>query len=149
MIRDAGKDASTALRIPLKNFFARKGYIYEKRVDGGDVILQITLGSKNGAKEGNKVEIYTIKENKNPLTDEVLLEETKIASAVITNKIRPNSSWIMVKDIKKGEKIKMGDFIKIKYSKGLSDYANDAGKLINSAGIMNYAGDAAELLMKK
>ncbi len=149
MVRAAGEDAINTLRLPLKNFFAKRGYIFEKRSDGGDAIVQVTLGSSNGAKEGEKVFFYTQEENVNPLTGDSYVETVKIAEGVISDKIRPETSWIIIEEIYNGKELRAGDYMKIEYEKEFGDYMNEAGKTINDSGLMKYKDSALKLLLTK
>ncbi|MCV6608225.1 MAG: hypothetical protein OIF32_08440 [Campylobacterales bacterium] len=149
MIRGAGSDAVNSLRLPLKNFFARKGYIFEKRSKDDDVIVKVSLGSKNGAKEGEKVFFYTQEESGNPLTGETYLETIKIAEGVISDQVRPETSWIIIKEVYSGKELRAGDYMKIEYEKEVGDYLNDAGKAINSSGLMKYKDTAIQILQTR
>jgi len=105
------------VKIKLLNFFKQKGYIYEVRRKGNNVIIKTTLGSQNGAKEGLEVNIYTIKKEKNPLTRKIEISPVKIGKGIITNNITSNSSWIIVKKLK--ENIKIGDYVRPVYKESL------------------------------
>jgi hypothetical protein len=146
MVRGAGVDAVNSLRLPLKNFFAKRGYVFEKRSKDDDVIVKVTLGAKNGAKEGEKVFFYTEEQSSNALTGETYIETIKIAEGTISNQIRPETSWIIINEVYKGKELRAGDYIKIEYEKAMGDYMNDAGKKINSLGLMKYKDSAIRLI---
>lgn len=118
LVRQAGQEGIIDASYKLKNFFAKKGYIYEVRQNrDSELILKTTLGKRQGAEEGVQVEIFTIKESFNPLTEQKELEEFKIGSGVISNQIKDNFSWIKVRTLNKNEEIMIGDFIKPKYKR--------------------------------
>ncbi len=125
LVREAGTEAADTATYPLKNFFAVKGYIYEKRVNkDGDIILKTTLGEKAGAKKGDDVIIYSIIDETNPLTGTTSSDTIKIGEGIISNQITPNSSWVIVDEIYGEHTPKSGDFVKILkkeslWSKGL------------------------------
>jgi len=114
--RKAGSLAIKKIIPELKTFFTPKGYIYEMRKNkDGDIIVKTTLGSSFGIKEGDSVKIYTIEDVNNPLTGETTTTEVKIGKGVISDKITPVYSWIIVKELYDGREIKMGDYVKAKY----------------------------------
>lgn len=124
LVRQSGDESADTAKYPLKNFFARKGYVYEMRKDGDDTILKVTLGSQFGAKEGEDVEIFAVKDNHNSLTGETKKETVKIGEGTISNQVTKDAAWIIVDEIEEGNKVNAGDFVKIKYeesfwSKGL------------------------------
>jgi hypothetical protein len=88
----------------LKKFFAPKGYIYEVRKNGGDLIAKITLGKNQGMREGLKLDIYTVK--KDPVTGEI--EKYKIGEGEVSNIIFDNSCWIKV-DLEDNARLEIGD----------------------------------------
>jgi hypothetical protein len=109
----ATKQAILSLKDYLYKTFAKRGYIFEIRKKGDTEIIHTTLGSNFGAKEGEKVDIYTVKEIKVPFSSQTKKEIIKIGNGVISNVVNPNDSWIIVKNIK--EPIKIGDFVKMNY----------------------------------
>jgi hypothetical protein len=116
LVRDAGLRSAQNIQNSLKNFFSKKGYIYEMKNDGDKIIIKTMLGSNYGAKEGEDVVIYSIKDSINTLTNKTIKTDIKIAKGVISNQITQNSSWIIVDKIFDNKKIQMGDFVKIKYN---------------------------------
>jgi DNA-binding transcriptional ArsR family regulator len=116
LVRDAGLRSAQNIQNSLKNFFSKKGYIYEMKNDGDKIIIKTMLGSNYGAKEGEDVVIYSIKDSINTLTNKTIKTDIKIAKGVISNQITQNSSWIIIDKIFDNKKIQMGDFVKIKYN---------------------------------
>jgi len=132
LIIKAGEDAIHTARIELKNFLAPKGYLIDSRSSGGDRIIKISLGSDNGIKEGDKVEITTQKAVVNQLTEETSIESYKVAEATVSDKIQKKTAWAHLDSEVSGERIRLGDEAKVVYKKGFMDYVNDAGKFANS-----------------
>jgi len=118
LVRAAGAEAVDTVIYPLKNFFAKKGYIYEMRKDGDKIIVKTTLGTKYGAKEGDEVNIYEIEDLTNSLTGETKQTETIIAKGTISNQLNKDFSWVIVDEVNDGKEIKAGDYIKIQYKEG-------------------------------
>ncbi|WP_457562903.1 hypothetical protein [Caminibacter pacificus] len=116
LLYEALKGAISNIQTELKNFFAKKGYIIEIRKKDDVYIIKTTLGAIDGIKEGDEVDVYTIKESINPLTNKPFKEIVKIASGEVSNVIHQNTSWIIVKDPK--TQIKIGDFVKPKFDEG-------------------------------
>ncbi len=127
LVRRAGANALNSAIYPLKNFFAKKGYIYEMRKDGDDMIVKTNLGIQNGAKEGENVIIYAIEENYNLLEDRTKKAEIQIGEGTISNQITDEYSWVIVDELDEDRVIKAGDFIKIRYSKS---YFSDFGSYL-------------------
>ena len=101
----SNKAANTAVN-NLKKFFAPKGYIYEARKDGDDIIAKITLGSNQGMKEGMELNIYRLQ--KDPVTGEI--EKYKIGEGEVSNIIFANSCWIKV-DLDDNQHLEIGDMV--------------------------------------
>jgi len=132
LVNKAGEDAIHAARIELKNFLAPRGYLIGGRSLDGDRIIKISLGSKNGILEGDSIEIFTKKKVVNQLTDEITIEKYKVGFATVSDKIQEKSAWAHLDEEVEGESVRLGDEVKVIYSKGFMDYVNDAGKYANS-----------------
>lgn len=131
LVRGAARDAISSIKAELKNQFAPQAYIIDKRVKDAKAVFKINLGLEQGAKPGDKCEIFTIRESVNQLTGEVETEKQKVCDAVITDQLSSNSSWI-VASVKESSQVKLGDEIKIVYSKSTGEYLKDAGSLMNT-----------------
>jgi len=125
LVRSAALEGADTVSYALKNFFSKKGYIYEAKLKGDDKIIKTTLGAKHGAKDGKNVEIYAVEDTTNTLTGVTSKETTLIGTGTISNQVTPGSSWIIVDEVQAGKKINAGDFIKIKYEEG---FFSKAGK---------------------
>jgi hypothetical protein len=119
LVRKAAMESADTISYPLKNFFSKKGYIYEKKIDGSDMIIKTTLGSKTGAKDGADVVIYAVENSKNILTGKTSKEVVKIGEGIISNQITDKSSWIIIKDMEDGKIVHAGDYVKMKYKESI------------------------------
>ena len=117
LLRATAKKAVESQGEIIKNIFSalRKGYILEKRIKDKKTIFKVNLGKKNGIAKGDKVKIYAKFKSENPLTEEEEIETIKIADGVISDQITSHNSWIIVKDAKNSEKIKIGNEVNIVY----------------------------------
>lgn len=121
LVRKAGEDGINNAKVRLQNAFAKKGYILEKRNYKKKSIFKITLGSSDGIKQGDTFTIIGKYEVENPITGNSEVERKIIASGVVSDLINHKHSWILIKDPKKINKIRLGDTVKIKYKKGSFD----------------------------
>jgi len=112
------RSAIYSIKEDLYKIFAKRGYIYEIRKKDDEIILHTTLGKEFGAKEGEKVDIYTIKKIKIPFSEEYETKIVKIGEGEI-NIAAQNDSWVVVTD--KKETIKIGDFVKMNYKHSFWD----------------------------
>lgn len=133
LIKEASRDGLKHIKIDLKNFFAKKGYILEKRVLSNHTIFKISLGSKDGMKQGTKLVLYSKKAEENSITGSQEIIERKIAEAKIADIINAKSSWIIIKNKKDVEKIRLGDIVKVEYKKS---FWHSAGKTSKGVGVV-------------
>ena len=117
LVRNAGKDAIENIAPEIKNFFAKKAFILEKRVLKKKVIFKISAGKKDGLKKGDEFEIIGKYEIVNPLTKKSEIEERIIVSGKVSNQIDPKSSWIIIDDKDAVNQIRLGDMVKFKYER--------------------------------
>jgi len=111
LLKEAVIEAIDDEKYEIFKIFTPKGFIFEIRKKDDDFIIHTTLGSKNGAKEGERVNIYTRK--KISLFGNEKIEEIKIGEGIISNIVHENDSWIIVKKLKR--KIHIGDYVKMNY----------------------------------
>lgn len=117
LVRKTGSDAIKDIEIEIKNFFAKKGYILEKRVRDKKVIFKISLGSLDGIKQSDKFEITGKYESQNAITEESEVERRVITDGVVTDKIDPKTAWVILKDDKKVNSVRLGDVVRMKYQR--------------------------------
>jgi hypothetical protein len=117
LVRRAGEDAISDIETDIKNFFAKKGYILEKRILENKAIFKISLGSLDGIKQDDKFEVSGQYENENALTNQVEVERRIITSGTVADKVDPKTAWVVIDDAKKIDSIRLGDTVKMKYKK--------------------------------
>lgn len=117
LVRRAGEDAITDIEVEIKNFFAKKGYILEKRIWENKAIFKISLGSQDGIKQDDKFEVSGQYDNENALTGQVEVERRIITTGTVSDLIDPKTSWVVIDDAKKVDAIRLGDTVKMKYKK--------------------------------
>ena len=108
--RKAGTEAMDSVAYKLKSFFTPKAYIKAMKKNGDDMIIQVFVGKKQGANEGDDATIFK-------MTDD---GPVQIGTGEISNKITNNKAWITVSEIEDGETIKEGDYVKIVYKESLT-----------------------------
>jgi len=132
LINKAGEDAIHSARIELKNFLAPRGYLIGARSYKGDTIIKISLGSDNGIKEGDTINVTTKKIVVNQLSEVREEELYKVAEATVSDKIQKKTAWAHLDRVVEGEEIRLGDEVKVVYSKGFLDYVNEAENVVNA-----------------
>ncbi|MDA7705114.1 hypothetical protein N8772_01370 [Rickettsiales bacterium] len=114
LVRQATKKSIESISRKLKNIFAKKGYILEKRIHDKKAIFKISLGRKDGIKKGNKFDIIGKFEEENAITGDSEIENHILAKGKVSDKINDKSSWILI-DKDDYNKVRLGDIIRIKY----------------------------------
>ena len=128
LVRKAGEDAIDNIKVAIKNIFAKKGYVLEKRTYDGKSIFKISVGSLDGIQHGDKFEVMGQFESQNPITNESEVERRIISQGTVADIIDPKSCWVVIDDAKKVDQIKLGDSVKMKYKKGTFDGAAKMAK---------------------
>ena len=121
LVRKAGEDAVDNMVVDIKNALAQKGYILEKRVFEKKVIFKISIGSNGGLAQGDKFEVSGQYETENAITGKVEVERRIIGQGVVTDRIDPKTSWVIMDDEKQAEQVRLGDSVKMKYKKSFFD----------------------------
>ena len=121
LARQAVEDSVHRNRADLKNMFAPKGYVVEKRTMDKKVIFKVMIGKTHGAASQDKLTFYTVRKNENRLTKKVEFEEMPITTGVLSDQIGEDFAWIVPDDLDKSRQIRLGDFVKIVYKKGFFD----------------------------
>lgn len=121
LARQAVEDSVNSKRVDIKNMFAPKGYVVEKRVMGKNVIFKVMVGKTHSAASQDKLTFYTVQKNENRLIKKVEFEEVPITTGVLSNQIGEDFAWIIPDNLDKARQIRLGDFVKIVYKKGFFD----------------------------
>ena len=117
LVREAGADAVDEAESAIRNAFAKRGFILEKRTFEGKSIFKVNLGSEDGIKHGDKFELIGQYEVENSISGKSEVERRVVTMGVISDKIDPKNCWIILEDKKKADVVRIGDMIKMKYSK--------------------------------
>ncbi len=132
LVRNAGYEAIDNISFDIKNFFAKKGFIIEKRSLKKKSIFKISAGSSEGVKMGDKFEVIAKYEIENQLTGKTEIERRRIATGVVSDKVDPNSAWVLIDDEDTINMIRLGDMVQFKYQRGLWSKTT---KLVDSFGL--------------
>ncbi len=117
MVRKAGEDAVDEASVDLQNFFAKKGYILEKRALDKKSIFKINIGSTDGIKHGDKFEVIGQYEVENSISGKTEIERRITATGRISQIIDPKNCWIVLDEKEQENALRIGDMVKIKYTK--------------------------------
>jgi hypothetical protein len=132
LVRQAGKEAVENAAVDIKNFFAKKGFILEKRVLKNKTIFKISVGSADGIKIGDKFEVIGRYEIENAITGKSEIESRIIGSGEVADKIDPKSSWVLIEDVDAVNAIRLGDVVRFKYKRSWFDQVvKVAGSFVN------------------
>jgi hypothetical protein len=115
LVSGAGSESIENIKSDLKNFFAKRGYILEKRVLKNKTIFKVSLGSADGLKRGDKFEIIQKREEKNSITDKSEISEVVLGEGVVSDIVNSDSAWVIVKNDDILNVVRLGDIIKMKY----------------------------------
>jgi len=126
MVRQAAVEAVKDSRIEFQNFFAPKAYVLEHRVFEDQDIFKLSAGTNLGFKAGDELKFYSVNKSKNPLTGDISSEEYPVTEGEVEEGlVFDQYVWVSV-DHEKAAKIRLGDFVKIEYSKGTLEGAFDS-----------------------
>lgn len=132
LVRDAGQDAINSIQTELKNVLSARGYVLEKRIGDDFTIFKVTIGSDHGIKHGDEVKIFGKYDVTNPITQESEIETRQIAEGIVSDIINAKTSWIIVKDDKKSQQVRLGDTVKLIYERGaFADLMRDSRKYLH------------------
>jgi hypothetical protein len=107
-------------RHQLKNVFAPKGYVTEKRVsDGKPPIFRVSFGAAQGAASENKLKFYTIRKSQNALTREATYDEIQLGEGKVSDQVSDGFCWVVADKDDTAKAIRAGDFVKIFHEKSM------------------------------
>ncbi|MCE2681040.1 MAG: hypothetical protein LW629_11515 [Burkholderiales bacterium] len=121
VMRGAVEDAVYDNRVELKNLFAPKGYVSEKRILDRRVIFKVMLGRSSGVNPGDRVTFFTLRKKENRLTKKLEYEEQTLTTGVVSDKVADELAWVLPDDLPKAEQIRLGDYARVQYRKGFFD----------------------------
>ncbi|WP_354624102.1 hypothetical protein [Psychromonas sp. MME2] len=115
LIGKAAKKAIKSERTEFQNFFSPKAYVLARKTNGDNNLFKISAGKNFGFIPESTITFYTLSLDKNPITGDVMTEESAIVEGTVTaNLIGDKYAWILVEG-EEAEKIKLGDYVKVKY----------------------------------
>lgn len=116
LLRTATESAVEDSAHNLKNLFAPKGYVVEKRIDGDKSIFKILMGQEQGVKAEDKVVIYSLRKKTNALTGIEQVDEIPVTEATVSDLVTSGESWVSPSDKQAAALVRLGDFVKVKYA---------------------------------
>lgn len=102
----------------LKNIFAPRGYVVERRTDGKKSIFKILMGRGQGVQQEDRVVIYSLRKKTNALTGTEQTDERPVVKAKVSDQIEDAACWIVPDDQDASAQVRLGDFVKVKYESG-------------------------------
>lgn len=118
LLRSAAERAVKRSKVDFQNFLAPKAYVLERRVLDGDSIFKISAGTSSGFIAERDVNFFTAVKNKNVLTGKTTIETYPVTKGEVVEGLTALTySWITVDDSDKALNIKLGDMVKLKFSK--------------------------------
>ena len=124
LTNEAAKEGVRKSRIELQNIFSPKGYVTNMYNSGDVFLIKVSIGTSNGLKQDQKVEIVTVAFSKNALSGETNEEERTVATGLVTNQIQADSAYVLVEP-EAASKIRLGDFVNIKFEKSTFEQIGD------------------------
>lgn len=116
LIKEATRSAMARNNYKIKSFFAKSGFILEKRTLKDKTIFLISIGYEDGIRQDDRIDIYQRYSTLNPITGEEAVSTKLIATGKVADKTEEKFTWIVV-DGKKASTIKLGDIAKVNYLK--------------------------------
>lgn len=115
-LEDVLKETIPCLEAPLKNGFAPIGYVEEHRVraEQGLHIYRTTMGDRNGAVPGLELQVIRVQYMTTRDGDRIR-DERLIGSAVVTEQIGDDHSWIIADPSDLTQQILEGDLVRAVY----------------------------------
>lgn len=117
LLRQAAVEAVDSARTEFQNYFAPKAYVIERRTKDGENIFKLSRGKEAGFTTGSDITFYNLEVTRNPLTHEASTEEYTVLEGTVSNQVGRNHAWVVVGDNEKASRVKLGDYVKVKYEK--------------------------------
>ena len=117
LARQAAVSAVKDARTDFQNHFAAKAYVLEHRKNDDDFIFKLSRGEDMGFVSESEVHFYHLEASENPITGDISTEEYRIATGTISNQVGTNFAWVVIDDEDEALKVKLGDYVKVEFSK--------------------------------
>jgi len=79
-----------------------------------------------GFHTGREVIFYHAKRTINPITGKVSIENHPITKGLISDQIGRHYAWVIIDNRKKADQIKLGDYVKVKFQRGVFEGLGDS-----------------------
>jgi hypothetical protein len=130
MLRKAAENATGANRTELLNLFATKGYVVARRIHSKakNSVFQVSIGKIDGLKAGDQVDVFSLRPAEKsllrnaPATEEIFVASGTVAPMLLTD----TTAWITLDDDAQAVKVRRGDLVKQKHTKGFLESLNKA-----------------------
>ncbi len=116
LVRDAITDGVSDVKGKLLTELSPRGYIIDRRSKDKKSIFRALISAQAGAKQGDTVEIYSVRQNSIEFGNmkRTSFEEVKVATGKVSNLVNNDFSWIIVDDEKQAAAVKQGDVVRIR-----------------------------------
>jgi hypothetical protein len=119
LLTEAADDAIRSVTPELLNLFANKGYVVQRRIhnESKASAFQISMGRGDGIKPGDRVELFNLRPNDNPMLKSAPAhEEIPVGTGTVTEmQFTDGSAWIVLDDDADVPKVHRGDLVKPKH----------------------------------
>jgi hypothetical protein len=121
VVRAAVDDAISDNKVELKNLFAPKGYLSEKRGLDRRLVFKMMLGRSHQINPGDRVTVFNLRKKENRLTRQMEYEEVPVTTGLVADNVAEEHAWIVPDDLSKAEQIRLGDYARVQHRKGFFD----------------------------
>jgi hypothetical protein len=117
----ATEDAVYAQTANLQSHFSKAGYVLEYRKKDDFHMVNISLGSNNKIKPGQKIKFSTKTQRTNRVTGKTSISEIPYSfSGIVSDLIEADNSWVIIEE-EAETKVKFGDLARTHYEKSFMD----------------------------
>ncbi len=116
LVRGAIDDGISDVKGKLLTELSPRGYIIDRRTKEKKSIFRALISRQTGAKQGDTVEIFSVRQNVIELgtVRRTSFEEVRVATGRVSNVVTNDFSWIIVDDEKQAAAIRQGDLVRVK-----------------------------------
>ncbi len=118
LLRDATTGGIEKVKGKLLTELSPRGYIVDRRAKDKKSIFRALISSQTGAKEGDTVEIFTLRQEVIEIGNSrrTTMEEVKVATGCVTSSVQAESSWVIVHDEAAAARVRKGDVVRVRHS---------------------------------
>lgn len=116
LVRGAIDDGISDVKGRLLTELSPRGYIIDRRSRDKKSIFRALISRQTGAKQGDTVEIFSVRQNVIELGSvrRTSFEEVRVATGRVSNVVTNDFSWIIVDDEKQAAAIRQGDLVRVR-----------------------------------